>query len=242
MNTENIVEQLNSALKHKCDGKLSMKFGKYNKILKQQSVSTYSVSSAIATSQKPQYLLCLKYENQCISSIEFKINSINQTVEISSKTNTEFEGRRYNLLLRAAAMLIAKHIIIPTRTHTMSTRSMRKKSMRSSKQMIKPKYIQALVSRAINPVSTYLLVKYFNATNKEFDSYLKNNNISKPNLTMNDVQTFENERWDNISDEDIENNSDFGEPLLLVVKFTDNETMKRIKQVFEDTLERIGCP
>ena len=98
------------------------------------------------------------------------------------------------------------------------------------------------MSRAINPISTLLLVKYFNAENKEFDAFLQNNGIEKTTLTLQQVRDFEDARWDDVDDEDIENNVDFGEPLLLTVNFKNKTTIRRVKQVFIETLTRIGCP
>ena len=57
------------------------------------------------------FVLCLNYQKQCISSISCKIND-DLTVEFSSKTDPVFEGRKYNLLLRAALFLLSPGIKI----------------------------------------------------------------------------------------------------------------------------------
>lgn len=231
--TKSTLAALNALLQHKCGASLSLSFGKFTRMVQQTAVSAYSLSEPLGS--VPQYLLCLMYANRCISSIELRVITATRSVEISSKTHPNYEGRRYNLLLRAAAMLIASQLTVPSRTHTMRTRS------QTSSRVPRKKYVLRLVSRAINPVSTLVLVKYFNAANKEFDTYLKNEGISKADLTMDQVRAFEDARWD-VADEDIENNSDFGEPLLLTVNFNDRETMSRVKQVYLDTLDRITCP
>jgi hypothetical protein len=237
---QNVIETLatlNTMLKEKCGGKLSLTFDKYKKMIRKSNVSAYSLSEPTSSGAlAPQYLLCLMYEGRCISSIELRIVSATRSVEISSKTHPSYEGRKYNLLLRTVATILASQLTLPSRTHTMRTRS------QTISRAPRKKYVLRLVSRAINPVSTLLLVKYFNATNKEFDTYLQKEGILKPNLTMEHVRKFEEGRWDNVSDEDIENNSDFGEPLLLTVNFNDRVTMQRVKQVFLETLDRIGCP
>ncbi len=232
--TKSTLATLNALLQQKCGGALSLSFGKFTRMVQQTAVSAYSISEPQGS--VPQYLLCLMYANRCISSIELRIAPATRSVEISSKTHPNYEGRRYNLLLRAAAILIASQITVPSRTHTMRTRS------QTSSRVPRKKYVLRLVSRAINPVSTLVLVKYFNAVNKEFDTYLQNNGISKADLTLEQVRAFDDARWDAVSDEDIENNSDFGEPLLLTVNFNDRETISRVKQVYLNTLDRIMCP
>ncbi len=231
-NIETLAE-LNTMLKEKCGGQLSLDFGNYKKMVKQSNVSAYSLSEPSGVA--PQHLLCLMYAGRCISSIEIRVAPATRSVEISSKTHPNYEGRRYNLLLRAAAAIIASKLTVPSRTHTMRTRS------QTSSRIPKNKHVLRLVSRAINPVSTLLLVKYFNAVNKEFDAYLQKEGIIKSELTLDQVRAFEDGRWE-VSDEDIENNSDFGEPLLLTVNFNDRATMQRVKQVFVETLDRITCP
>lgn len=232
--TKSTLAALNALLQQKCGGALSLSFGKFTRMVQQTAVSAYSISEPQGS--VPQYLLCLMYAGRCISSIELRIMATTRSVEISSKTHPNYEGRRYNLLLRAAAILIASQLTVPSRTHTMRTRS------QTSSRVPRKKYVLRLVSRAINPVSTLLLVKYFNAANKEFDTYLQKNGISKADLTLEQVRAFEDARWDAVSDEDIENNSDFGEPLLLTVNFNDRETISRVKQVYLNTLDRIMCP
>ena len=227
------LAKLNTVLKEKCGGQLSLDFGNYKKMVKQSIVSAYSLSEP--NHNLPQYLLCLLYEGRCISSIELRIAPATRSAEISSKTHPNYEGRRYNLLLRAAAAIIASKLTVPSRTHTMRTRS------QTSSRVSRNKNVLRLVSRAINPVSTLLLVKYFNAENKDFDAYLRKNEISKPELTMEQVLEYEDERH-NVPDEDIENNVEFGEPLLLSIRLNNSATMQRVKQVFLETVDRITCP
>lgn len=261
---KNTIKHLNSLLSNVCEGQLTITFGKYRQMMRLSEVASYTAAEAASTNalsvanassdapNHPNHLLCLMFNGRCISSIEMRISG--RSVEISSKTHPKYEGRRYNLLLRAAAILIASQIPVLLRlrsTHTMRLRSSKSyatnkshttnKSHRNRSNQITT-YLLRLVSRAINPISTLLLVKYFNAENKEFDAFLQNNGIEKPVLTLQQVRDFEDARWDDVADEDIENNVDFGEPLLLIVNFKNKTTMRRVKQVFIETLERIGCP
>jgi len=57
-------------------------------------------------------LLCLYTKklgslNQCVSSVEISIGYDNNAIEILSRTKKEYEGKKYNKLLRAVAILLA---------------------------------------------------------------------------------------------------------------------------------------
>jgi hypothetical protein len=83
-------------------------------------------------------LLCLNHsENGCISSIEIIIGDDEELI-INSKTKSEFEGKKYNKLLRAATIIIAPYLDCST-----------------------------LTSEAINPISTWLLMDSFNAITRD---------------------------------------------------------------------------
>ncbi len=85
-------------------------------------------------------LLCLFNGNNCISSLELDIEpNVNSNIYISSKTNKLYEKRKYNKLLRAIIIIIAKSI---------------------------DPAIQYIQSAAINPVSAYLMLHSFNAVYK----------------------------------------------------------------------------
>jgi hypothetical protein len=95
-------------------------------------------------------LLCLYNENQCVSSIEFDKNG--DISQISSKTEKDYEGRKYNKLLRGAAIILAKEL-----------------------------GLSKLSSYAINPVSAWLLMSYYNAIvidNEDFDKYMVGKTLS----------------------------------------------------------------
>lgn len=125
-----------------------------NYILKE--FDTSKIETAVGVSFPNQLLLCYFNKNNCISQIQLTIennDNIYETVlAIDSNTKTAYEGLKINRLLRAIAIIIAKDI---------------------------DNKIQAIRSNAVNPISLYLLAKYYNAkvynstTNdleKEFDS------------------------------------------------------------------------
>jgi hypothetical protein len=189
---------------------------------------------------KHHLLLCLNQREssqKCISSIICKITESN-TIEISSKTRPEFEGRGYNKLLRSAIIFLAPYII-----HN-GTR------------------IEKIVSRAINPASTYIMIKYFHAHNGEFDSYRRREGKKYENITPEDIRIFEEEKdekimreigekiGEDLDEEEYEEklneymmeNESIGEPYYLTVDVSDRtgeikmRMQQMAKKVFFDTL------
>ena len=118
------IEKLNDLLKKKCDNlSLSLDY-------------IYNMNGYIASysNDTRPLLLCLNHPDKgCISSIELYIHG--DSLTINSKTKTEFEGKKYNKLLRAATIIIAP--------------------------LLK---CEEFNSYSINPISTWLLMDSFNAT------------------------------------------------------------------------------
>ena len=143
-------------------------------------------------------------------------------MEISSKTHRDYEGKKYNLLLRSAMILLAHHI----------------------------RPITQIVSRAINPISAFSMVKYFNAHSEDLDEYMEENDIEPEEITLADIQTFFDEKSDLGMDEDLTEeeeaalmmeNENFGNITTLVVHLN-QETMDKARETYMNTLERIGSP
>ena len=140
-------------------------------------------------------------------------------MEISSKTHRDYEGKKYNLLLRSAMILLAYNI----------------------------RPITKIVSRAINPISAFSMVKYFNAKSEDLDEYMEENEIEPGEITLADIQAFFDEKSDLGMDEDLTEeeeaalNEDFGNITTLVVKLN-KETMDKTRETYMSTLERIGSP
>ena len=102
-------------------------------------------------------------------------------------------------------------------------------------------------SRSINPISTLLLVKYFNAKNPDLEDFLEEHEYDKGTLTLEQVKEFQTEdsTEDMTSSEELEfmeNNEEFGEPLLLTVNLKDEPTISKINKTFLETLSKIVCP
>jgi hypothetical protein len=87
---------------------------------------------------RPPLLLCLMHGNECVSSITMKVREREIIdINIDSKTNERCEGRKFNTLLRAVAIMISK---------SLSNRA------------------EELTSDAINKISARLMITLFNAT------------------------------------------------------------------------------
>ena len=136
-------------------------------------------------------ILCLYKENKCVSSIEIIVR--HKYISINTRTCKECQSKKYNKLLRAVIIIIAK-LLNP-----------------------KNKYIE---SDAINPISAYLSLHHFNGIlpideNETFFEYLKNTNahnaknMSKITLKMlkeyEELEDFDLLIHDPLTDRDILN-------------------------------------
>jgi hypothetical protein len=108
-------------------------------------------------------ILCLYHNKKCISSVIGKFDSNDMSMEISSKTDTIYEGRKFNLYLRAAFIFLM--------------------------QFIRPT-IKTILSMSVNPISTYTMFKYFNASCPDLDSFLSENNLTQSNFTIDNAKIF----------------------------------------------------
>jgi len=91
---------------------------------------------------RPPLLLCLMHGNECVSSITMKVRE--SEISIDSRTNDRYEGRKFNTLLRAVAIMISKSL---------------------------SKRAEELTSDAINKISARLMITLFNATRLDKTAY-----------------------------------------------------------------------
>lgn len=216
--TQRLIDDLNRKLQEKCP-MLTMELGLFSEMGARENVSFYEKNTEL-----PIYLLCLNIKKNgkthCISSISCKLSR--NEMEISSKTHREHEGKKYNLLLRSAMILLAHHM----------------------------RPITKVVSRAINPISAFSMVKYFNAHNVDLNKYMEENEIDPGKITLVDIQNFFDEKNDlgmdvEMTEEEeaalMMENEDFGNITTLIVDLNDAETIQKTIKTFEDTLQRVGC-
>jgi hypothetical protein len=112
----NLSLDLDYVYNHKTDSTLEL----YEGLNKKDSVGPYLL------------VLCLYNDNHCISSITIKIDGIE--LFIDSRTHTDYERRKYNILLRSIIIIISKYL--------------------SSD-------ITYIISFAINQGSAYMMMQYF---------------------------------------------------------------------------------
>lgn len=213
---------LNRDLRKKCGDALKIEFGYYNQIISEKpSVSIYDKESS-----SYDLLLCLNKKNSCISTISCKIRE-DGILEISSKTDPQYEGRKYNLLLRCAILLLAPHIMYSKNGSAHS--------------------IIRVMSRAINPISILLMAKYFKASNIDLDAYMDDEGLAFESLTLEDMQHFYdqlNEIPEFETEEEemsyFENNENIGNPVILYVDVSNPEIIEKTKQLFNNLA--IRCP
>ncbi len=130
-------------------------------------VNTDTMAVYDPESSKSTYdiILCLNKDSRCISSVVGRYNASLRSMELLSKTEPEYEGRKFNLYLRTVFIWLM----------TYSRPSVAK-----------------IFSHSMNPISTYAMYKHFGATNDVLDYWAK---IHTPNktpefFTIQDARTF----------------------------------------------------
>ena len=233
--TKSILKRLNEILLRKCGSNLTLDLGKYKSMMKKRKeVASYYEDDDVIDINN-HLLLCLNYTNplnrlnwtkRCIASITCKILD-DGSIEISSKTEPKFEGRKINLWLRCAIVLLGPHIRVIT-------------------HLDQAHNITQIISRAINPISMLLMSKYFGATNAKLEDFMKLHELDYPTLVLANMQEFYDEQNEILGDTESEqeeymmNNENFGEPVFLTIDLTDAGIMEQTGQLIE-TID-IRCP
>ena len=135
-------------------------------------------------------LLCLNYKNICISSLKLDIED--DTITLSSSTDKNYEGYKFNKLLSTILILIAKYI--------------------------NPNIIK-IEAYAVNPISAYLQLKVFKATTNDdrLTPEVINGDLQKFTQIINDIITINNESiltTCELNEENIQNAKDILDLLL----------------------------
>jgi hypothetical protein len=242
------IAELNEKLQRKCSISLMLELDFYSQFKDRDNLS---INEDMIN---PHIVLCLNMmpENHCISSIACKINKADKTMEISSKTHTSHEGKKYNTLLRSAIMYAAKYIKYKigeskSRRKTKSKSKTKGKTKSKSKSKSKSGLMRVtkIISRSINPVSTLLLVKYFGATNDDLDEFIDDNEYDRSAITLDQIKEFQQESTEDMTSSEeleyMENDENFGEPLLLTVNLLDPDVAEKIQETFESTLKKMTC-
>lgn len=128
-----VIQSLNSELQKKCPG-FHLQIDYITSFPVGSTVSLYS-GVLLNAYIKPPLLLCLMHGNECVSSITLMVSEREPIIE--SKTNKRYEGRKFNTLLRAVAIMISKSLY---------------------------QNAEYLISNAVNIISATLMIKRFNAS------------------------------------------------------------------------------
>lgn len=151
---KHIIAQLNDELQKTCpDFYLNIDY-----ITSFPQDSTASLYSDVMLNSyfQPPLVLCLFTENDCVSSLTLKIKESELTID--SRTNERYEGRKFNTLLRAVAIMISK---------SLNTGA------------------ESLVSSAINRISARLMITRFNATRLD-KTAIRYKTLDELNTIIND--------------------------------------------------------
>jgi hypothetical protein len=158
-------------------------------------------------------VLCIYKGNRCVSSIEMVLDEDN--IVISSHTEHSESGKNLNKLLRAVSIIIGKSI---------------------------NPLICDIYSYAINPISAYLLIKYFGAET-ELNSKLPRD---LTRIKLNDITRLMNDKNkddhddDDDDDDEVEAHDDDDEGLHCTIPL-DEYHVELARNVFRNIVETIDC-
>jgi len=228
--TYGIVDKIETILKSRCDNLLSLKFDFYDVMTQGKSIDDFDIYDIENYSKNPAVILCLFHNEKCISSISCKINAIENAIEISSKTNENYQGKKYNLFLRYALVLIISNLYYTNNGM--------------------PIKFQKIISRAINPISILSMAKHFDASNEKLQEYLitHKHDLNPQNLTLEIATQFYNDLQEipsDIEDEDemmeyYEINIEPYDPVIMEIDLQNIEILNKLMQKIEDI--EIICP
>lgn len=229
--THATIDFLNDILSKYCGKSLFIEFNYFETMTMDKSLDDFDIYDP--ESETP-LMLCLFRGRKCISSITCKLNIKENAIEISSKTNELYQGKKYNLFLRYAIVLILHDL--EYKKHRYNTR----------KSHIPLKF-HSIISRAVNPISILAMAKHFYARNEKFNAYMNTHGLTYDNLTLNDTKQFYDElRYipDDLQEDEIE---DYYEtyiepydPVVMTINLQDDTTVQNIRDKILNIL--ILCP
>jgi hypothetical protein len=111
-----------------------------------------------------EVILCLYHKRRCISSVTGRYHASNGAMELLSKTDTAYEGKKFNVYLRAAFIYLMTFVRRPA--------------------------IDTIYSFSVNPISTYTMYKYFHATNDDLTEYVTTHRLTPETFTLADAAKF----------------------------------------------------
>jgi len=149
---------INEKLQHKCGLSYRLEISPYSE--RDKDAAVYDETDS------PDYdiILCLYHEEKCISSVTGRYNPSSHSMEVLSKTDGKYEGKKYNLYLRAIFIYLMYFVRQPP--------------------------IKKIYSYATNPISTYAMYKHFYATNDDLQEYVEMHKLTPETFTLDDAKGF----------------------------------------------------
>jgi hypothetical protein len=154
--TRNELKVINEDLHHKCNSSYRLDLSQYR--YRNPEAAVYD-----EVSNEYDIVLCLYHRNKCVSSVTGRYNKDMSSMELLSKTASEYEGLKFNLYLRTIFIYLMC-FVRPT--------------------------IKTIFSHSMNPISTYAMYKHYHATNGDLLDYVRENNLSPETFTPKDASEF----------------------------------------------------
>ena len=150
------LDDINQDLYKKCDpSKYSLDLMTYEN--RDKDAVTYDETNNY------DIILCLYYNKKCISSVVGRYHAKDNSIEILSKTHTDFENKKFNLYLRSAFIYLMC-FVTPS--------------------------IRNIYSFSENPISTYTMYKYFQVYNEDLNDFITENHLTPNTFTVKDATKF----------------------------------------------------
>jgi hypothetical protein len=151
------MNDINKNLHGKCGSSYTVKLTQYR--YRDVTAVVYDETS----DDKYDIILCLYHENKCVSSVTGRYSQSSNSMELLSKTDVKYEGKKYNLYLRTIFIYLMC-FVRPT--------------------------IQTIYSHATNPISTYAMYKHYHAVNPDLQEYVETHNLTPETFTLADAKKF----------------------------------------------------
>jgi DNA-binding XRE family transcriptional regulator len=224
-NAKKKLLNLNQQLNKKCNN-LSLELNYlYNMKPPNNKISFFSLNGSFP---HPESLILCLFDSGCgcISSIIIeKCMFGNKFIEISSKTDNNFENKKYNTLLRCVIILISK---------------------------LMSNDIEYIYSQAINSISFHLLMKYFGGILANYEDkidhfhYVKHNDeffnyLQEKNITLNPTTTDYKSLFEDYTKLEYEKCPNRIKTMLVIRINLTPENINQIETIFESIIGKLIC-
>jgi hypothetical protein len=150
----NEIPKINTLISDKCEGKLGYTLMLDDFKFKSKEAAVYDDTGDI--------ILCLNNsKGVCVSSVVGKYNTMSKSMELLSRTDSKYEGKKLNLFLRTAFIWLMYYS--------------------------RPE-VSIIYSHSVNPISTYAMYKHFGATNNDLTQFIAENKIV--DFTLQNAKDF----------------------------------------------------